>query len=56
MSADKAFTRFRRAVGVDDTRPGLKRSLVNFHSFRRFLNEQVFRKAIARWLATSDLG
>ena len=36
MPAVKAFTRYRRAQGVDDTRPGLKRSLVNFHSFRRW--------------------
>ena len=36
MPAVKAFGRYRRAVGVDDRRPGKKRSLVNFHSFRRW--------------------
>lgn len=34
--ASKRFTRYRRGVGVDDTRDGLRRSLVNFHSFRRW--------------------
>lgn len=31
----KAFTRFRNKLGVDDTQEGRRRSLVNFHSFRR---------------------
>jgi integrase len=35
MPAVKAFGRYRKTVGVDDTRPGKRRSLVNFHSFRR---------------------
>jgi integrase len=34
--AVKVFTRYRRAVGVDETRPGRKRALTNFHSFRRW--------------------
>jgi integrase len=36
MPAVKAFGRYREAMGVDDRRPGKKRSLVNFHSFRRW--------------------
>ncbi len=32
----KRFNRFREAVGVDDRRPGIRRSLVNFHSARRW--------------------
>ena len=36
MPAVKAFTRYRRLVGVDETRPGRKRALTNFHSFRRW--------------------
>ena len=36
MPAVKAFTRYRRSVGVDEVRPGRRRSLVNFHSFRRW--------------------
>lgn len=31
----KAFTRFRKKLGVDDMQEGRRRSLVNFHSFRR---------------------
>ncbi|QPI25898.1 tyrosine-type recombinase/integrase [Sinorhizobium meliloti] len=30
------FTEYRREVGVDDQREGKRRSLVNFHSFRRW--------------------
>lgn len=32
----KRFKRFREAVGVDDRREGVRRSLVNFHSARRW--------------------
>ncbi len=32
----KRFKRFREAVGVDDKREGTRRSLVNFHSARRW--------------------
>lgn len=34
-ATSKAFRRHREAAGVDDRRPGQRRSLVNFHSFRR---------------------
>jgi integrase len=36
MPLSKQFTRFRRAIGVDDAEEGRRRSLVNFHSFRRW--------------------
>lgn len=36
MPAVKAFTRYRRAMGVDEVVPGKARSLVTFHSFRRW--------------------
>ena len=32
----KRFYTYRRRVGVDDLRPGARRSKVNFHSFRRW--------------------
>jgi integrase len=35
MAISKAFGRYRETVGVDDKREGQRRSLVNFHSFRR---------------------
>jgi hypothetical protein len=34
FKASNHFTEYRREVGVDDTREGKRRSLVNFHSFR----------------------
>lgn len=36
MPLSKQFTRYRRLLGVDDRAPGQRRSLVNFHSFRRW--------------------
>ncbi len=36
MAASKAFSRYRQAVGVHDARTGQRRSLVNFHSYRRW--------------------
>lgn len=34
--ATKAFTRYRRALGVDDVLPGRRQSRLDFHSFRRW--------------------
>jgi integrase len=36
FKASNAFTAYRRSVGVDHVVPGKRRSLVNFHSFRRW--------------------
>ncbi|MCK1531165.1 tyrosine-type recombinase/integrase [Bradyrhizobium sp. 182] len=36
MPAVKLFGRYRKAVGVDEQLPGQRRSLVTFHSFRRW--------------------
>jgi len=36
FKASNQFTEYRRKVGVDATLPGKRRSLVNFHSFRRW--------------------
>jgi integrase len=36
FKASNAFTDYRRSVGVDDVVEGKRRSLVNFHSFRRW--------------------
>ncbi|MES0175556.1 DUF6538 domain-containing protein [Mesorhizobium sp. M0006] len=36
FKASNHFTNYRREVGVDDVREGKRRSLVNFHSFRRW--------------------
>jgi integrase len=32
----KQFTRYRRALGIDERTDGARRALVNFHSFRRY--------------------
>jgi len=34
--ATKAFTKYRRRIGVDEVVEGKRRALVNFHSFRRW--------------------
>ncbi|WP_347341382.1 tyrosine-type recombinase/integrase [Bradyrhizobium pachyrhizi] len=36
MALSKRFGYFRKRIGVDDKRPGARRSKVNFHSFRRW--------------------
>jgi hypothetical protein len=36
----KRFTRYRRALNVNDVRPGKRRSLVNFHSARKWFTTQ----------------
>ena len=36
FKASNAFTEYRRSVGVDERVEGKRRSLVNFHSFRRW--------------------
>lgn len=36
FKASHQFTLYRREVGVDDRRPDKRRSLINFHSFRRW--------------------
>ncbi|MBN9433487.1 MAG: integrase [Bosea sp.] len=36
FKASNQFTDYRRLVGVDEVIPGKRRSLVNFHSFRRW--------------------
>ncbi|MFG1372181.1 tyrosine-type recombinase/integrase [Xanthobacter oligotrophicus] len=43
FKASNAFTAYRREVGVDAVIPGKRRSLVNFHSFRRWFITQAER-------------
>lgn len=40
--AIKLFERYRKGLGIDDRRPGDRRSLVNFHSFRRWFITKAF--------------
>ena len=46
----KRFTAYRRAIGVDEQIEGKRRSLVNFHSFRRWFITKMERAG-----ATGDL-
>ncbi len=43
FKASNHFTSYRRKVDVDERRPGRRRSLVNFHSFRRWFITQAER-------------
>jgi integrase len=56
MPVVKTFTRYRRAVGVDDTRPGLKRALTNFHSWRRWFIEKAEQAGQAENVIASVVG
>ena len=56
MPAVKAFTRYRRSVGVDETRPGLKRALTNFHSFRRWFITEAERAGIPEGTIATVVG
>jgi site-specific recombinase XerD len=42
----KRFANYRVARGVDDVRPGKRRSLVNFHSFRRWFVTEAERAGL----------
>lgn len=54
--AVKAFQRFRLACGVDDTREGQRRSLVNFHSFRRWFITKAEQAGIEPHVIASVVG
>ena len=43
--ASQEFTAYRRSVGVDEVIPGVRRSLVNFHSFRRWFITEAERES-----------
>ncbi len=52
----KRFTRFRRRLKVDDTREGKRRSLVNFHSFRRWFVTKAHQAGIAESIVAAVAG
>lgn len=41
MALSKRFATYRRRLGIDDKRPGARRSKVNFYSFRRWFATKV---------------
>ena len=50
------FTAYRRSVGVDDTVPGKRRALTNFHSFRRWFITKSERAGVATDLIAAIVG
>lgn len=50
------FMRYRESVGVDDTREGKRRALVNFHSFRRTAARQMVEAGVAPNVIDSFFG
>jgi hypothetical protein len=51
--ASKLFTAYRRSVGVDETVEGKRRSLVNFHSYRRWWITRAEREGVPENLIAS---
>ena len=56
MPAVKAFTNYRRSLGVDERLPGRKRSLVNFHSFRRWFRTKAEQAGIPETTIAAVVG
>ena len=56
FKASNAFTIYRRKCGVDETVPGKRRALVNFHSFRRWFITQAERAGFAENLIAAIVG
>nr|USU34268.1 tyrosine-type recombinase/integrase [Methylobacterium sp. OTU13CASTA1] len=52
----KRFTAYRRSIGVDDKVEGKRRSLVNFHSFRRWFITKMERVAVDGDLIAAIVG
>jgi integrase len=52
----KAFTRRRKALGVHEGRDGKRRSLVNFHSFRRTFSEKALHADIPEAFIEAVIG
>jgi integrase len=52
----KRFAKYREKLKVDDKRPGQRRSLVNFHSFRRWFVTQAEQAGIPESTISSVVG
>lgn len=50
------FTAYRRAVGVDEQVPGKRRSLVNFHSFRRWFISRMEQAEVPEAMIAAIVG
>jgi integrase len=55
-AAGQEFTRYRRAVGVDERAPGKRRALVNFHSWRRWFVTEALRANHHKHIVSAVVG
>lgn len=56
FKASNRFTEYRRSCGVEVTVPGKRRSLVNFHSFRRWFSTMALRTGVHNSIASAIVG
>src|SRR5690606_5507964 len=56
FKASNEFTAYRRRCGVDEQIPGRRRSLVNFHSFRRWFITEAERANVRPELISALVG
>lgn len=56
FKASNHFTTYRRSVGVDDILPGRRRSLVNFHSFRRWFISRLEQAGVIESMISAIVG
>lgn len=56
FKASNRFTEYRRAVGVDEVVPGKRRSLVNFHSFRRWFSTRMEQAGVPGEMISAIVG
>jgi integrase len=55
-NASKRFTTYRRGLGVDDLRPGKRRSLVTFHSTRNWFITEARRAKVDLYVIQAVVG
>ncbi len=56
MPLTKEFTRYRRKLGIDERPNGRRRSLVNFHSFRRWFITKAEQAEQHPWIIEAVVG
>lgn len=56
FKASNRFTEYRRSVGVDEVVPGKRRSLVNFHSFRRWFSSRMEQAGVPGEMISAIVG
>ncbi len=56
FKASNRFTEYRRIVGVDEVVAGKRRSLVNFHSFRRWFSTRMERAGVPGEMISAIVG